>query len=244
MTEAAAHSLFIADLHLDPGRPHTTALFLEFLSTQARQAQALYILGDLFEVWIGDDDDAPLALEVADGLQRLNASGVAVYFIHGNRDFLLGAAYARRAGLSVLPELTVIDLYGSPTLLLHGDTLCTDDTDYLAFRAKVRNPAWQRRVLWLPRFLRRFQAARMRAASQQATGQKSAAITDVNAAAVLDCLRHCGVQRMIHGHTHRPAIHHFELEGQPAERIVLGDWTEHGSVLVCTAASRQLHTVN
>jgi UDP-2,3-diacylglucosamine hydrolase len=243
MTEAA-HTLFIADLHLDPSRPQITALFLEFLRTQARQADALYILGDLFEVWIGDDDDAPLALQVAAGLHRLRASGVPVYFMHGNRDFLLGAAYAYRAGLNLLPELTVIDLYGRPTVLLHGDTLCTDDTDYLAFRAKVRDPAWQRRVLWLPRFLRRFQADRMRAASQQATGQKSATITDVNEATVLDCLRHHGVQRMIHGHTHRPAIHRFALEEQPAERIVLGDWIEHGSVLVCTAASRQLHTVN
>lgn len=242
MTEAA-HSLFIADLHLDPSRPQITALFLEFLHTQARQADALYILGDLFEVWIGDDDDAPLALQVAEGLRSLSASGVPVYFIHGNRDFLLGAAYARRAGFNLLPELTVIDLYGSPTLLLHGDILCTDDTDYLAFRAKVRDPAWKRRVLWLPRFLRRFQAARMRKASQQAIGQKSATITDVNAAAVLDCLRHHGVRQIIHGHTHRPAIHRFELEGQPAERMVLGGWSEHGSVLVCTAATRQLHTV-
>ena len=243
MAEAPS-TLFIADLHLDPSRPAISDLFLRFLQTQARQADALYILGDLFEVWIGDDDKAPLALAVAKGLCALRDSGVPVYFIHGNRDFLLGSTYAQRAGLALLPELTVIDLYGRPTLLLHGDTLCTDDTDYLAFRAKVRNPAWQRRVLWLPLWVRRFQAARMRKASQQAMGHKSAAITDVNPSAVVASLRQYRVQQMIHGHTHRPAIHDFELDGQAVKRMVLGDWVDSGRVLVCTPNACQLHTVS
>lgn len=239
MTETA-RTLFISDLHLDPDRPGITGLFLDLLHGAARQAEALYILGDLFEVWIGDDDNTPLTRQVAEGLRELRDSGVPVYFIHGNRDFLLGPAYARRAGLALLPETTVIDLYGTPTLIMHGDTLCTDDHDYQAFRLKVRDPAWQRRVLWLPRVLRRFQAARMRKASRKATGRKPAGITDVNAEAVADSLRRHGVRHLIHGHTHRPAVHHFELDGLPAERIVLGDWDKHGSLLVCTPTERTL----
>ncbi len=236
-------TLFISDLHLDPNRPEITELFREFLAGPARQAEALYILGDLFEVWIGDDDDTPLAAQVADALHALREAGVSSYFIHGNRDFLLGERYAERAGLTLLPELQVIELHGVPTLILHGDTLCTDDVEYQVFRRKVRDPRWQRRMLRLPLFMRRFQAARMRKASQQATQLKPEHITDVNPDTVTETLRAFGVRRMIHGHTHRPGMHHFELDGEPAQRIVLGDWGEQGSVLHCAADGWQLDTL-
>lgn len=234
------HTLFISDLHLSPERPEITALFLDFLHRHAPEAEALYILGDLFEVWIGDDDTNPLAREVAAALRSLREAGTPIRFLHGNRDFLLGRRYAERAGLELLPETRVIDLYGEPTLILHGDTLCTDDTDYQAFRSKVRDPRWQRRMLRLPLFLRRFQARRMRRASQRATRTKPMQITDVNPAAVGAAMREHGVRCMIHGHTHRPAVHDFELDGRPAKRIVLGDWYEQGSLLRCDASGCRL----
>jgi UDP-2,3-diacylglucosamine hydrolase len=234
------NTLFISDLHLSPERPEITALFLAFLRRQARSAEALYILGDLFEVWIGDDDTSPLANQVATALRALRDAGTRVLFIHGNRDFLLGRRYAERAGLELLPETRVIDLHGEPTLILHGDTLCTDDVDYQSFRVRVRNPRWQRRMLRLPLFLRRFQARRMRRASQRSTRTKPTHITDVNPGAVTAALREHGVRRMIHGHTHRPAIHEFELDGQTARRIVLGDWYHQGSMLQCDAAGCRL----
>ena len=234
------HTLFISDLHLSPERPEITALFLDFLHNRARAAEALYILGDLFEVWIGDDDTSSLADEVATALRALRDSGTRILFIHGNRDFLLGRRYAERAGLELLPEIRVIDLHGEPTLILHGDTLCTDDIDYQAFRARVRNPRWQRRMLRLPLFLRRFQARRMRRASRRSTKMKAPRITDVNPDTVITTMRDHGVRRMIHGHTHRPAVHEFELDGRPARRIVLGDWYHQGSMLQCDAAGCRL----
>lgn len=227
-------TLFISDLHLDSRRPAITALLLDFLGQRARSADALYILGDLFEAWIGDDDDAPLAGDIADALKRLARAGVPIYFVHGNRDFLLGADYAARAGLRLLPEASVIDLYGTATLIMHGDTLCIDDTAYQAFRTKVRDPAWQRQVLALPLGQRRAMASQLRETSREATRLKAEDITDVNSQAVTGAMRSFGVRHLIHGHTHRPARHTLRLGGLPAERWVLGDWYEQGSVLECT----------
>lgn len=236
-------TLFISDLHLDPGRPAITALFFDFLQARARSATALYILGDLFEAWIGDDDDAPLATEVATHLRAVRDSGVALYFVHGNRDFLLGPDYAARAGLALLPETRVIDLYGTPTLIMHGDTLCTDDVDYQAFRAKVRNPAWQRQVLALPLVQRRAMAGQLRETSRAANRLKPEDITDVNPAAVNAALHQHGASRLIHGHTHRPGRHPLNIAGRAAERLVLGAWYDQGSLLECTASGCQPHAL-
>lgn len=229
-------TLFVSDLHLDPARPATTALFLDFLARQARQTEACYILGDLFEAWIGDDDDTELGRVVVNALRSLADSGVPVYFLHGNRDFLIGPRFASESGIQLLPETEVIDLYGEPVLLLHGDTLCTDDVDYQAFRAQVRNPVWQARLLEQPLAQRRALAGQLRETSRQALQQKATDITDVNPAAVNQALRAHGVRRMIHGHTHRPAIHEWTLDELPVRRAVLGDWYVQGSVLRCDEA--------
>ena len=224
-------TLFISDLHLEPDRPAMTALFLDFLRQGARQADALYILGDLFEAWVGDDDDAELGYVVAEALRALSDSGVPLFFIHGNRDFLLGPRFAAAGGIQLLPETVVIELAGEPILLMHGDTLCTDDVDYQSFRARVRDPAWWAHTLALPLAQRRILAGQLRETSQQATQQKAADITDVNPAAVDTALRAFGVHHLIHGHTHRPAVHQWTLDGRPARRTVLGDWHLQGSVL-------------
>lgn len=233
-------ALFISDLHLDDSRPRIVELFEFFLSNQARGADALYILGDLFEAYIGDDDDAALPARAASALKALNDSGVPVYFMHGNRDFLLGESYAQRAGMTLLDDCTVADLYGTPTLLLHGDVLCTDDAAYLSFRKQVRDPAWQWMFLSQPLSARRAFAAKARDASRAHVSQTEMAIMDVNQQAVEAALRAAKVARMIHGHTHRPAIHDFELDGAKARRIVLGDWYEQGSVLRVDAGTTAL----
>jgi UDP-2,3-diacylglucosamine hydrolase len=224
-------ALFISDLHLDDERPRITELFLQFLRGEARGAQALYILGDLFESWIGDDDDAPLALAVQDALAELTHGGVAAYFMAGNRDFLVGDAFAARSGITLLHDPTTIALGGVPTLLMHGDTLCTDDVAYQKFRAQVRDPAWQRAFLAQPLAQRRAFAAHAREQSRQHTGSTMAQIMDVTEAAVHEALQTHGAARLIHGHTHRPGRHRIPLGDRVAERIVLGDWYEHGSVL-------------
>ena len=224
-------TLFISDLHLDEARPRIVELFESFLADEARGADALYILGDLFEAYIGDDDDAPLPARVAAGTRALNESGVPVFFIAGNRDFLLSADYARRAGMKLLDDGTVVNLYGTSTLLLHGDTLCTDDAAYFAFRQQVRDPVWQKMFLSQPLAARRAFAAQARDASRAHTARTDMAIMDVNQAAVDAALHAANVTRMIHGHTHRPAIHTFPFDGAKARRIVLGDWYEQGSVL-------------
>lgn len=226
-------TLFISDLHLDPARPAITALFLDFLKQRARHAEACYILGDLFEAWIGDDDAAEPGATVAAALRMLTDSGIPVYFLNGNRDFLIGDRFAAGSGVRLLPESGVIDLYGERVLLLHGDTLCTDDVDYQAFRAQVREPTWRARTLALPLAQRRALAGQLRETSRQATRQKATEITDVNPAAVDQTLRAHGVCRLIHGHTHRPAIHEWMLDGQLARRAVLGDWYVQGSMLRC-----------
>ncbi|MGD2130770.1 MAG: UDP-2,3-diacylglucosamine diphosphatase [Lysobacterales bacterium] len=228
-------TLFISDLHLEDGRPECTAWLRGLLEGPARSADALHILGDLFEYWIGDDAPSATAVEVAEGLSDLAHSGVLCYFIHGNRDFLLGESWAASAGIRLLPETVVADLYGTPTLLLHGDTLCTDDTEYQAVRRQMRDPAWQAHVLTLPVPERLRMAREARDASMQHTGTAAEAIMDVNEQAVRDTFAAHGVRRMIHGHTHRPAVHRHRLkDGSEGERIVLADWYHAGSYLRVT----------
>ncbi|MEZ2419566.1 UDP-2,3-diacylglucosamine diphosphatase [Luteibacter sp. RCC_6_2] len=225
-------TLFIADLHLDEARPDITLLFEQFLaSDEARSANAFYILGDLVEAWIGDDDDAQLPARIAKATRGLSDAGVPVYFMVGNRDFLLGPAFAERAGMILLDDGAVHDIEGVPTLLMHGDVLCTDDVEYQAVRAQVRTEAWKAQVLSMPLEARRAFAAQARSDSKSRTGRIDETIMDVNQGAVEDAMRRAGVHRLVHGHTHRPAIHEFEFDGAPAQRIVLGDWYDHGSVL-------------
>jgi UDP-2,3-diacylglucosamine hydrolase len=233
-------TLFISDLHLDEQRPAVTALFLDWLRREATQAEALYILGDLFEAYIGDDDDAPLVAAVADALHAVSERGVRVFFVHGNRDFLVGDAFARRAGLTLLPETSVVDLHGTPTLLLHGDTLCLDDVAYQRIRGQLRHPDWQWQFLAQPLAARRAFAAQARAESAKHTGTMDAAIMDVTPSAVEQALAEHGVLRMVHGHTHRPALHDL---GSGCQRIVLGDWYEQGSVLRVDAERAVLTTL-
>ncbi|MEO6697106.1 MAG: UDP-2,3-diacylglucosamine diphosphatase [Gammaproteobacteria bacterium] len=228
-----SNALFISDLHLSAERPAMTELFLNFVGGEARRAQALYILGDLFEVWLGDDDNPPEHQRIIAALRALSDSGTQVYVMHGNRDFLLGETFASASGCRLLPEACIIDLAGTSTLLMHGDTLCTDDTDYQQFRQMVRNPQWQQQFLSLPLAERQRLAQGMRAESRLQTSKKSDAIMDVNQQAVAQTMLNHKILRLIHGHTHRPAVHDFQINGQPAQRIVLGDWYEQGSALWC-----------
>ncbi len=229
-------SWFIADLHLDESRPGAIRLLLALCEQLKGSAEALYILGDLFEYWVGDDaletpHTATLA-PVVMALRQLSDSGVRLYFQHGNRDFLVGERFAAVTGCTLLPEQQIIDLYGTPTLLLHGDTLCTDDVDYQQIRQLFRSPQWQQQFLALPLTERIRQAEAMRAQSRLSMQGKAEAILDVNPQAVAAVLQQVGVTRMIHGHTHRPAVHDFLLNGQAAQRIVLGDWhAKRGSFL-------------
>ncbi|KUQ07276.1 UDP-2,3-diacylglucosamine hydrolase [Enterobacter roggenkampii] len=233
-------TLFIADLHLQTEEPAITAGFLRFLRGEAKSADALYILGDLFEAWIGDDDPNPLHREMAAAIHALVDSGVPCYFIHGNRDFLIGKRYARESGMTLLPEEQVLDLYGRKVLIVHGDTLCTDDTGYLAFRAKVHTPWIQKVFLALPLFIRNRIAARMRAGSKAANSSKSMTIMDVNPQAVVRVMEKHDVQWLIHGHTHRPDVHSLIANGQPAHRVVLGAWHAEGSMVKVTPEGVEL----
>lgn len=231
-------TLFISDLHLEDSRPRMTELLLSLLAGQAREADALYILGDLFEYWIGDDVLSPTAEAVAGGTRALAKSGVPVYFMHGNRDFLLGPEYAGQAGMEILPDPVVVDFYGTPTLLCHGDTLCTDDHAYQAFRRQVRDPEWQKVFLARAPEERAAVARQARDASRQHTSSASMEIMDVNEDAVKRALEQHGVRHMIHGHTHRPAFHALELDdGTSCQRIVLADWYDDGSLLRVTPES-------
>jgi len=226
-------TLFISDLHLDPERPAVTALFLEFLATRAREADAVYILGDLFEAWIGDDDASPLNLEVIQGIRACVDAGTPVFVMHGNRDFLIGERFAGQSGCALLADPARIDLYGVPTLLMHGDLLCSDDTEYLAFREMVRDSGWQAELLAKPLAVRREMAAEMRRNSRDKTAGKPESIMDVNPTTVLDTMSQHAVVQLIHGHTHRPGVHTLHIAGQSAMRFVLGDWYDQGSLLEC-----------
>ncbi|WP_202843007.1 UDP-2,3-diacylglucosamine diphosphatase [Luteimonas saliphila] len=229
-------TLFVSDLHLDPARPEITRLFGDFLQGEARGADALYILGDLFEAWVGDDDPSPAGVFVAERLRALADAGVPVFFQHGNRDFLVGQAYARRAGMRILPDPAVVVVGGEPVLLSHGDLLCTDDAAYQAFRAQTRDPAWQQQFLAQSLEARIAFASQARAASMARQGDLKRdgtmeTITDVAAATVEDLFLRYGVAIAIHGHTHRPGIHALSVAGRACRRIVLGDWYRQGSVL-------------
>ena len=227
-------TLFIADLHLCTEEPAITAGFLRFLAGDARKADALYILGDLFEAWIGDDDPNPLHREMAAAIKALTDSGVPCFFIHGNRDFLIGKRFARESGMTLLPQEKVLNLYGRNVLIMHGDTLCTDDTGYQAFRAKVHQTWLQKLFLSLPLFIRQRIAAKMRANSKAANSSKSLEIMDVNPQAVITEMEKHQVQWLIHGHTHRPAVHELTANAQPAFRVVLGAWHTEGSMIKVT----------
>ena len=229
-------SLFISDLHLAPERPRIVEQFFRFLSGPAKGADALYVLGDLFEYWVGDDDlDDPLNDSVAQGFAELAANGTAVFFMHGNRDLLVGAEFAARSRGRLLDDPALIDLYGKPTLLMHGDTLCTDDLEYQKFRAYAHNPQNQARFLALPIAARHAELSALRQKSESAKQDKTAEIMDVNIAAVEQALRSAGYPRLIHGHTHRPGRHVHRVDGRECERWVLGDWYDNGSYLRCSA---------
>jgi len=219
---------FVSDLHLCESRPQTTRAFLDFLEAIAPQADRLFILGDLFEYWIGDDDDRPLARTIAAALAGLPSD---THFMAGNRDFLLGGDYATRAGMRLLTEPAVLSIGSRRVLLLHGDTLCTDDLAYQAFRRQVRDPAWQRAFLRQPLGERREFAARARAQSRQATAAKQDAIMDVNPSAVEAAFAAAGADVLIHGHTHRPASHGHRIGGHERLRHVLADWDERAHYL-------------
>lgn len=224
-------TLLISDLHLDPARPRITQLFLDFLGAEAGTAEALYILGDFFEAWIGDDDPDPHHARIMSGVRQLTDRGVPVYFMHGNRDFLIGKGFAAQTGCQLLADPMVVDFYGTQTLLMHGDTLCTDDVEYQEFRRKVRAPGWQKSFLAKPIPERRTFANQARAESRLRTSAKAEYIMDVNQQTVEAVMQKHSVTRLIHGHTHRPAVHEFQSGGTQRTRIVLGDWYEQGSLL-------------
>ena len=233
MTQRA---LFISDLHLSAERPDANEQFFRFLGDEASRAQALYVLGDLFEYWAGDDElkdpaGDPLAAEVAQGFRRLSGAGVAVHVMHGNRDFLVGGGFLAASGASFLDDPSVIRFAGQPVALMHGDTLCTDDRDYQEWRLTARSEAWQREFLAKPLAERHAAIGALREKSRQVIAAKPAEIMDVNADAVRDAFRRHGVRRLIHGHTHRPARHDVEVDGTRCERWVLPDWYGPGGYL-------------
>jgi len=229
-------SLFISDLHLSPDTPAATDTLLRFLRETAPAADALYVLGDLFEYWIGDEGLAqPFAMQVAKAFRAVSDGGVSVCFMHGNRDFLVGVRFALASGMKLLTDPTVVDLYGRRTLLMHGDTLCSDDVEYQKFRSMVRNPAWQQAFLGKPLDERVRMAREVRGKSEQAKQVKDTTIMDVTPATVEDAFRAHHYARLIHGHTHRPAHHKHKVDGHDCERWVLADWYEHGSCLLCDA---------
>ena len=223
--------LFVSDLHLDASAPATVQRFLRFLEGEARAADSLYILGDLFETWIGDDDPDPMRSQVCDALRAVTASGVPVYLMCGNRDFLYGEAFERRTGVQLLMDPTVATLDGQRVLLTHGDLLCTDDVSYQELRSTVRNPAFKHRVSALSVEARQWMAAAARAGSRAHVRQTAADIMDVNSKAVIAAFEATSTLTMIHGHTHRPAEHHHSTTNGIARRIVLAAWDETGEIL-------------
>jgi UDP-2,3-diacylglucosamine hydrolase len=234
--------LFISDLHLDAQLPQVTHLLETFVAQESAAAEAIYILGDLFEVWVGDDDDRPATRHFIDILRRMTATGTPVYVMHGNRDFLLGEKFCTETGCSLLPDPSVVELYGKRALLMHGDSLCTDDIEHQQTRQQLRSTQWQSEFLAKPLAERIRLAQEYRHLSREQTRNKPDAIMDVNADAVAAVMREYDVDELIHGHTHRPAIHDISIDGKPARRIVLGDWNSSGSVLRVDGDRRLLET--
>jgi UDP-2,3-diacylglucosamine hydrolase len=230
------HSVFVSDLHLCPSRPAINATFFEFLHGPAAGAEAVYILGDLFEYWAGDDDDDPFNASILRSLRALADIGVKLYLMHGNRDFLIGGQFTKESGAMLIADPTLLNLYGTPTLLMHGDTLCTDDIGYQEFRAKVRNSNYQQQFLSQPLANRKQIIAGLRTENVEKKQLKSDAIMDVTTATVEAVLREHGYPRLIHGHTHRPAVHQHTVDGHVCERWVLADWYSRGSYLYCDEA--------
>ncbi|MGB5164066.1 MAG: UDP-2,3-diacylglucosamine diphosphatase [Woeseiaceae bacterium] len=224
-------TLFISDLHLEESRPDIGAQFLEFIDSEARDAEALYILGDLFETWVGDDDPNPHYADCKVALRELVNYGTPVYFMHGNRDFMVGDMFAEETGVTILEDPTMLEMYGTYVLLSHGDALCTDDVEYQQVRRMTRTPEWQSVMLAKP-LKERIAFARQAREQSMAHGEDAdMSIMDVNEEAVLELLQESGAQILLHGHTHRPDVHHIDLGDRDAQRIVLGDWYEQGSVL-------------
>jgi len=232
-----AHTLFISDLHLSTMHPLSSERFLHFANHIDPQTESLYILGDLFEYWAGDDDlDDPFHRTITGTLRRLAGQGIKIYLMHGNRDFLMAEKLSRACSARMLNDPTMLDLYGIPTLISHGDALCTDDVDYQTFRRQVRSPSWQQQFLAQPLSQRKAQIEQMRLLSEQEKRHKQMSIMDVNTDTVSALLREHGYPRLIHGHTHRPARHLHHLDGHKCERWVLGDWDTKANALRCDSS--------
>ena len=223
--------LLISDLHLEEQRPDITRAFLHFLQTRARQAEALYILGDFFEVWVGDDGMSPFQHDIARALRELSDAGTRIFLMHGNRDFLIGRAFCRESGCSLLKDPSIVHFNGEPVLLMHGDSLCTLDVGYMKLRRLLRNPLSLFILRHLPLSTRRKLARKLRSESRAQTRMKAREIIDVTPEEVPRIMAEHGVRTLIHGHTHRPAEHALEVNGQSARRIVLGDWDSQGWAL-------------
>jgi UDP-2,3-diacylglucosamine hydrolase len=235
--------LLISDLHLTAGDAETTRRFVDFMDGPARAASELYILGDLFEAWIGDDDDDPRLAPIVAAVARLTAAGIPCALMHGNRDFLLGQRFCATTGSRLLGDYERVTLFGKPVLLTHGDLLCTDDTRYMTLRTELRSPLWQREFLAKSLAERRQIASDLRQLSATEIAAKSAYIMDVNQKAVERTMREFDVELLLHGHTHRPGVHRFSLDGKPAARIVLGAWYEQASIVRWTAEGFALETL-
>lgn len=234
---------FISDLHLTEDRPDITAGLYALLQQIADDASKLYIIGDLFEYWVGDDCKTPLTIEVARKLKGLADKGISIFYIHGNRDFMIGKKFAAEAGMQLLKEHTIIDLYGKNVLILHGDTLCIDDEAYQNYRNKVRQPFRQKLFSLLPRFIRQKVADKIRSSSRQAKKGKNLQIMDVNPGEVERFFTEFKVDTMIHGHTHRPKVHQLQVNNMNCRRIVLGDWDKNISYVRARAEDLELMTL-
>lgn len=224
-------TLFVSDLHIEADRPDIANQFLQFLETEALNADALYILGDLFEFWVGDDDPNEHYAWIKQGLRKLTKKNIPVFFMHGNRDFMIGQDFADETGITILTDPYVVEIHGETVLLSHGDIYCTDDIQYQAVRKMTRDPKWQATMLTRSLEERISFSEQARADSKAHGDNIDQAITDVNQAAIKSALRQANVTLMLHGHTHRPAVHEIEVDGKQARRIVLGDWYQHGSVV-------------
>lgn len=230
------HTLFISDLHLSEDQPNITRLFLDFTRNRAAKADALYILGDLFEYWAGDDDrNTPFHQQIISAIRGVSQQGTPVFIMHGNRDFLMDVQFAQDCQATLLPDPSVIDLYGTPTLLTHGDIMCTDDVQYQAFRQQVRQPLWRANFLSQPLAQRKAQIEQLRRMSEDQKQSKAMDIMDVNLLSVAEQFRSHRYPRMIHGHTHRQKHHQQVVDGKTCDRWVLGDWHQTGNMLSCSA---------